>query len=590
MYPEYAPAETAMSLEGHDEPDSRLHGKRLILARAACLAAGILSFGVFVISVPATYEAILSQFCAGPLCNLPSQVSVQFVQQLQALGLSIPAYAIYYVMLDVIFVCTYFVVAIMLFWRRSDDWMALFAAFFLMSFALTFSSDTLEATPYWVFQFVIFLGAVSIVVFFYLFPTGRFVPRWTRWLSIAAIFYWGLKYFLPPFPFNPYTNIIFTNSAFFLFVGAMIVAQVYRYLRVSNGVQRQQTKWVVFGVSIGIGGYLLFALLFVLFFPSASQSPLAGILLNTVDHLLLLLIPISIAFAILRSRLWDIDIIINRTLVYGLLTGTLALIYVSLVIGLQYLLRLVSVQASSLVLVGSTLMIAAIFQPLRRRLQRTINHLMYGERNDPYAVLTRLGLRLEATLAPDAVLPTIVETVAQTLKLAYVAITLTTDERRPIPDQASPLADTFVTVASYGSPTAHPLRLPLVYQTETLGYLLIGPRPGETLTSANQRLLTDLARQIGISAHSVQLTTELQQARESLVLAREEERRRLRRDLHDGLGPQLASQALTLTTARKLRLPIFAAWSTPCAHLPWTTWDWSLPYANKRPSMAAVVW
>src|SRR6266496_6049968 len=176
MYPEYAPAETAMSLEGHDEPDSRLHGKRLILARAACLAAGILSFGVFVISVPATYEAILSHYCTRPLCNHPTQASVQFVQQLQALGLSVQAYAIYNMIINIIFVSTYFIVAIMLFWRRSDDWMALFAAFFLMTFAITFSSDTLEATPYWLFQFVIFLGAVSIAVFFYLFPTGRFVP------------------------------------------------------------------------------------------------------------------------------------------------------------------------------------------------------------------------------------------------------------------------------------------------------------------------------------------------------------------------------------------------------------------------------
>src|SRR6266571_7549997 len=337
----------AVARDKPQQSDTRLHGKRLILARAACLVAGLLSFGVLVASVPATYGAILSHYCTNPLCNHPTQASVQFVQQLQALGLSVQAYAIYNMIVNVIFVCIYFIVAIMLFWRRSDDWMALFAAFFLLTFAITFSSDTLVPTPYWLFRFVIFLGAVSILIFFYLFPTGRFVPRWTRWLSIAAILYWGLKYFWPPFPFNPYMNTIFTAIAFLVFVGAMVVAQVYRYLRVSNGVQRQQTKWVVFGVSIGIGGYLVFSLLFALFFPSASQSPLATILLNTFNHLLLLLIPISIAFAILRSRLWDIDIIINRTLVYGLLTGTLALIYVSLVIGLQYLLRLFTGQLTS---------------------------------------------------------------------------------------------------------------------------------------------------------------------------------------------------------------------------------------------------
>jgi hypothetical protein len=304
----------AVARDTSQQGDTHLHGMRLILARSACLVAGILSFGVFVASAPVTYEALLSLLCTGPLCNHPTQASVQFVQQLQALGLSVQAFSIYYMMLNIVFVCAYFAVAISLFWRRSDDWMALFASFFLMTFALTFSSDTLEATPYWLFQFVIFLGAVSIVVFFYLFPSGRFVPRWTRWLSIGVVLYWGFKYFLPPLSFNPYTNTIFTNSAFLVFVGAMILAQVYRYLRVSSNVQRQQTKWVVYGVSISVGGYLIFALLFALVFPSARHHPLAEILVTTFNHLLLLLIPISIAFAILRSRLWDIDNIINRTL------------------------------------------------------------------------------------------------------------------------------------------------------------------------------------------------------------------------------------------------------------------------------------
>src|SRR5256886_3144652 len=346
------------------------------------MVAGILSFGVFVASVPAAYEALLSLLCTGPLCNHPTQASVRFVQQLQALGLSVQAYAIYYMMLNIVFVCAYFVVAIVLFWRRSDDWMALFAAFFLMTFAITFSSDTLEATPYWLFQFVIFLGAVSIVVFFYLFPTGRFVPRWTRWLSIAAILYWGLKYFWPPFPFNPYMNLIFSSIGFLVFVGFMVVAQVYRYLRVSNGVQRQQTKLVVFGMSIAVGGYIVFASFFAIFFPSASHSPLAVILLNTVNHLLLLLIPISIAFAILRSRLWDIDIIINRTLVYGSLTALLALVYFGLIFALQSLFEGMFHQNNAVAIVVSTLAIAALFQPLRRRIQAIIDRRFYRRKYD----------------------------------------------------------------------------------------------------------------------------------------------------------------------------------------------------------------
>jgi hypothetical protein len=425
------------STVARDKPqqsDTRLYGSRLILARVACLAAGVLSFGVFVASVQATYKAILSYYCTSPLCNHPTQASVQFVQQLQALGLSVQAYAIYNMIVDIIFVCTYFVVAIMLFWRRSDDWMALFAAFFLMTFAITFSSDTLVATPYWLFQFVIFLGAVSIVVFFYLFPTGRFVPRWTRWLSVGAILYWGFKYFLPPFPFNPYTNTIFTSSAFFLFVGVMIIAQVYRYVRVSSSVQRQQTKWVVFGVSISVGGYLLFALLFALFFPSAIQNPLAKILLNTFYHLLLLLIPISIAFAILHSRLWDIDIIINRTLVYGSLTAILALVYFVSVIALQALLNVFTGHLSwgaqtPVVIVASTLGIVALSQPLRRRIQTIIDRRFYRSKYDAARTLAAFSASLRDEVDLEQLREQLLAVVQETMQPSHISLWLRNPEQ-----------------------------------------------------------------------------------------------------------------------------------------------------------------
>ena len=170
---------------------------------------------------------------------------------------------------------------------------------------------------------------------------------------------------------------------------------------------------------------------------------------------------------------------------------------------------------------------------------------MYGDRDDPYRVISRLGQRLEATLAPDAMLPTIVETVAQALKLPYAAITLQQREE-------------YTVVASYGSLQGEPVRLPLIYQTEQVGELVLAPRaPGENFTSADRALLEDLAHQAGLATHAVRLTedlkrltVDLQHSRERLVTAREEERRRLRRDLHDGLGPQLASLTLKLETAR----------------------------------------
>src|SRR4029079_14072511 len=151
-------------------------------------------------------------------------------------------------------------------------------------------------------------------------------------------------------------------------------------------------------------------------------------------------------------------------------------------------------------------------------------------------VVAQLGRRLESTLAPEAMLPAIIETVAQALKLPYAAIALKRD-------------DELHTEAIYGPPVESALTLPLVYQAETIGQLTLGPRQrGETFTPADRRLLEDLARQIGVAAHAVQLTADLQRSRERRESAREEERRRLRRDLHDGLGPTLAALALKSTT------------------------------------------
>jgi signal transduction histidine kinase len=163
---------------------------------------------------------------------------------------------------------------------------------------------------------------------------------------------------------------------------------------------------------------------------------------------------------------------------------------------------------------------------------------MYGDRDEPYAVLSRLGQRLESTLAPKAVLPAVVETVARALKSPHAEVLLLRD-------------GSFETAASYGTPTGEMLVLPLKYGNEMMGKLAVSPRAkGESLTPADQRLLEDLARQTGIAAHAVRLTTDLQRSRERLVTAREEERRRLRRDLHDGIGPQLAALTLKLETAR----------------------------------------
>src|SRR6185503_3391716 len=202
----------------------------------------------------------------------------------------------------------------------------------------------------------------------------------------------------------------------------------------------------------------------------------------------------------------------------------------------------------------ATGLVAVLVQPLRDRLQRGVNRMMYGERDDPVTVLSRLGQRLEGTLAPDAVLPSLVETVAQTLKLPYVAIETMDDHRSESqPTTDSSLYEVASPTVSYGTPQLDLTRLPLIYQSETIGQLVVAPRaPGEPLSPMDRHLLDNIAHQAGMAVHAVDLTADLQRSRQRLVTTREEERRRLRRDLHDGLGPNLASQGLKLAAVQQL--------------------------------------
>jgi hypothetical protein len=178
---------------------------------------------------------------------------------------------------------------------------------------------------------------------------------------------------------------------------------------------------------------------------------------------------LSIGVAVLRYRLYEIDLLINRTLVYGALSASVIGTYVLAVVGLGVLLQARGNLGVSLV---ATALVAILFQPLRSRFQRAVNRLMYGDRDDPSAVTSRLGRRIEATLDPEAVLPTVVETIAQVLKLPYAAILLKEGEG-------------FRSAAAYGSPGAEPEALPPVYQREEIGHLVICSAPGVRRNSSD---------------------------------------------------------------------------------------------------------
>ncbi len=523
--------------------NTHLAGARLYIARTVWFVLVIPSLGLCIASLLVSYQQLQSG-------GIPAQAQ----QSLSSIGLSVSGFAALTTSFNVITTAIWYAVGFFIFWRRSDDRLALLAAFMLVMFNVTSSSNNnapvVLTLAYPVLSLPLslmnFLGSTSLALFFLLFPGGWLVPRWMRLILLLLIVETFLDDF--PSPSSPFDanwpgwlHLLMT----LIIYGAILYSQIYRYRRVSTPVQRQQTKWVILGVTVAIGVVIGILAITYLISSNVNSNSFGALIFSIIWPAALLLIPLSIGFSILRYRLYDIDLLLNRTLVYGLLTACVISLYILVVVLLGTLFQ---VQGNFLISLVATGLIAVLFQPLRQRLQHVVNRVMYGERDDPYRVLSRLGQRLETTVAPEAILSTIVETVAQALKLPYVAITLQQDGELTV-------------AASYGARAGgEELHLPLAYQTEQVGELVLAPRaPGEAFSVADRRLLEDLARQVDISAHAVRLTADLkrltqdlQQARERLVSAREEERRRLRRDLHDGLGPQLSSQTLLLTSAQML--------------------------------------
>jgi signal transduction histidine kinase len=542
MLPTQTTAGRIIEPNARDNP-ARLRGHTLLVARVLWIVIATVAAWIALTAIHAKYDQINTLTWSG-LGEGWSPAALR--ASLAQFGLSMQWYARIRVVLDIFFVMSFFAVAVLIVWRKSEEWMALFVSLFLVTFAANWVTDSalMPAIWYWPLQFLDSLAWMSFLFFFVLFPDGRFVPRWTRLLIIGLPLFALLEFFLHPW--LPGIEFLLWLSI----LGGAATAQVYRYCSVSGEAQRQQIKWVALGFT-AIFAMIPLLLLLEAFFPALNEPgrlgllyALGGLALGTI---LFLPIPISIAIALLRYRLWDIDIVINRTIVYSALTGIIVGLYVLTVASLSALFQ---VRGNFAISIFASGLIAVLFHPLRDRLQHAVNHLLYGERDDPYLVLSRLGQRLEAIVESSALLPTIAQTVREALKLPYTAIALAPgDGQQATGDQET--MDHYPVVASSGVPVNDTITLPLIYKGESVGQLILGPRvPGEVFGNADRRLLEGLARQAGIAVHTLRLTVELQRSRERLVIAREEERRRLRRDLHDGLGPALAAQTLKVGSAR----------------------------------------
>ena len=502
---------------------------------------------LFVLAIPARYQEL-----AAMARRASSQIGAG--EGLLQRFLADPAYyALTALSLEIIFVFAFTLTALAIVWRNQTDWRPLFfsAVFVFYPVWVTPTTDALRLPP--PFQAVADLsqaaGVLLAVLFFLLFPDGRFVPGWTRVSAVAWSLYclaWGV------FPGSWFSLIDPFEASFAAFLALLLLgwglgltAQAVRY-RHADRWQRTMTKWVVLVIAVACVAYGLVYLTDVFLPASGPARLLYDLFALPVFWLLALPIPVACSIAMQRFHLFDVELILQRTLVYGALTACVVALYALVVGGVGALAH----SSNLLISLLATGLVAALFAPLKDRLQRGVNRLLYGERDDPYEVLSHLGQRLEAALAPEAVPSTVVNAVAEALKLPYAAIQLERD-------------GTFEVVAATGHPVGDPLRLPLVYGGETVGRLVLGRRAGEEdFAPDDRRLLEDLARQVSAAVHATHLTDEalrlsadLQVSRERLVAAREEERRRLRRDLHDGLGPQLASLSMKAEAARDL-LPL----------------------------------
>ena len=429
MNQKLCPTSTVERPCARNKSETRLHGRWLLIARVSWVVLTLFLLTLNVVMIP-RYDAALQAYCQpGPQC-FAIQLTTRDQQLLHQFGLSLGFLATNQVISNAIFVLVCFALGTLIFWRKSADHMALFCAFMLVlvgGIVTGFLQSTLAPLSLaWsvLLSTLYVLAESSFMIFFLLFPSGRFVPRWTRWVALCVVLYW---IYVTLF-FNGNTDQSWWSGLVFIALLLCVVGtQVYRYRRVSTSRERQQTKWVVFGCVIGIVGFVLLNYIGnFLLLPALHQSNVLTTFVTNdiIIDFFLLLIPVSIAFAVLRSRLWDIDIIINKALVYGVLTALLAAVYTGLIVGLESLAGRLTTQASQqpVVIVISTLAIAALFQPLRKRIQNLIDRRFYRRKYDAARIVEAFSATLRNEVDLEQLRAQLLEVVQQTMQPSHVSL------------------------------------------------------------------------------------------------------------------------------------------------------------------------
>jgi hypothetical protein len=403
----------------------------LNLTRLLWIITTLVLLAIFIAGLKPRYDELTS-LCQQEPC-LPLILTSADAAALVEMGFSVHQYALFHVGLEVVLNSFIVLLACLIFWHKSDDWMGLITAFTLVMFGLNFmveaDSAFVHSYPAWqtAFDIVTSLAGVSFVILFFLFPDGRFIPRWTRWLTILLI----LTALLDPV-FRSLNLLIpsgqFSLAFLWLFLLSLILgiyAQIYRYLRVSTPTQRQQTKWVILGFAsffIAILGWSIFLEIAPL--PPGRPRTLFNILFFVAVSPVFIFFPATMVISMMRYRLWDIDLLIRRTVTYGLVTALLAAVYFGGVILIQAIFRSLTGTNSQIAIVISTLAIAALFNPLRTRTQTFIDRRFYRQKYDAQQVLAQFAQTARDEVELNELTTELLNVVQKTMQPKHLSIWL----------------------------------------------------------------------------------------------------------------------------------------------------------------------